>query len=70
MNFRNVTDTFLEVAKQYQADMLVAVNYIIDQHLYNKLHENGIRVDARDFAPMVTLMGIKGDTQEERTADI
>ena len=70
MNFRNSSETFVEVAKQYQQDMAIAGEYYDEQGLYARMHQNGISVDPRDFLPMIAIMGIKGDTVEERTADI
>lgn len=70
MNFRNSSETFVKVAKQYQQDMAIAGEYYEEQGLYGRMHQNGISVDARDFLPMIAVMGIKGDTVEERTADI
>ena len=71
MSFRKVTDTFLQVAKQYQQDMAEAVNYLEEQGLYGKMNSGGVKtVDTRDFAPMVALMGVNGNTPEERAADI
>ena len=70
MNYRQVTPTFLNVARQYQQDMTEASNYYKSQNFDARMHRNGLDVDARDFIPMVAFMGIKGSTREERTADI
>ena len=70
MNYREVTKTFLNVARQYQQDMAEASNYYEAQNFNARMHRNGLDVDARDFIPMVALMGIKGSTQEERAKDI
>lgn len=70
MNFRQITETFKRVAQQYQEDTRVAVDYIRAQDLTNRLKDNGINTDARDFVPLVTMMGIQGDSPEERAQDI
>ena len=70
MNYRNVTNEFLSVARLYQQDMGTAVRYIEENELKERLHQNGIAVETRDFIPMYTLMGIKGETREERDTDI
>jgi hypothetical protein len=70
MNDQNVTETFLQVAQQYQQDIAEASNYYEEQNFDARMHNNGLSVDARDLIPMVALMGIKGSTPEERTADI
>ena len=70
MNYRVVTDTFLSVAQQYDQDMTEASNYYRSQNFGARMHSNGLDVDARDFIPMVAIMGIKGRTKEERAADI
>ena len=70
MNYHQVTQTFLDVARQYQQDMTEASNYYESQKFNVRMHSNGLDVDARDFIPMVALMGIKGSTREERNEDI
>ena len=70
MNYRQVTPTFLNVARQYQQDMTEASNYYKSQNFDARMHRNGLDVDARDFIPMVALMGIEGRTPDERAADI
>ena len=70
MKFRQVTDTLLQVARQYQEDMKAAVQYYADQKLKERMNKGDLNVDARDFIPMVALMGIEGKTAQERTADI
>ena len=70
MNYRQVTGTFLSVARQYQQDMIEASNYYEAQQFNVRMKSKGLDVDARDFIPMVALMGIKGDTPEERAKDI
>lgn len=70
MNYHQVTETFLRVARQYQQDMTEASNYYESQKFNVRMQSKGLDVDARDFIPMVALMGIKGSTREERDADI
>ena len=70
MNYRQVTKKFLDVARQYEQDMAVASKCYEEQNLDERMHSNGLNVDARDFIPMVALMGIKGSTPDERAADI
>ena len=70
MNYRDVTATLLNVARQYEKDVNEAFRYYQSQNFNARMHSNGLNVDARDFIPMVTIMGIKGDTQEERAKDI
>ena len=70
MNYRQVTQTFLNVARQYEQDMAEASRYYKSQNFGTRMHSNGLNVDARDFIPMVALMGINGSTKEERAADI
>ena len=70
MKYRQVTETFLTVARQFEQDMTEASNYYEAQNFDVRMHSNGLDVDARDFIPMVALMGIKGDTREERAKDI
>lgn len=70
MNYRNVTDTFIKVAKLYQQDMLEARNYLGTQNVYVRMANKDPQVDARDFVPMVALMGIQGNTPQERAEDI
>ena len=40
MNFRNVTETFVNVAKQYQQDMAIAGEYYEKQGMYAQMHKN------------------------------
>lgn len=70
MNFRQVTETFLNVARLYHQDMAEASKYYKSQNFYERMHSKGLKVDARDFIPMVSLMGVTGDTPEDRAADI
>lgn len=70
MNIRNVTETFKKVAKQYQADMEVASRYIKFNGFDKKTRPAPIGTDARDFAPMVAMIGIEGETREQRDQDI
>ena len=70
MNFLKITDTFKKVAQQYRADTKVASDYIHERNLINQMRGNGIETDARDFLPMVMIMGVQGNTPEERAADI
>ena len=70
MKHRQVTEQLLNVARQYQQDIDVAAKYYEKQNLNARLNHDGNKVDARDFVPMVTLLGIKGNTPQERTADI
>lgn len=70
MKHRQVTEQLLNVARQYQQDIDVAAKYYEKQNLNARLNQDGNKVDARDFVPMVTLLGIKGNTPAERTADI
>ena len=70
MNFKNMTDTFKEVAAQYKTDMDVAREYIKAKGLPKTMSSPPISTDARDFAPMVALMGIEGNTPQEREQDI
>lgn len=68
MSYRQVTETLKRVAKEYQADMAYASSYIKKIGLDSKLRPLG--TDARDFAPMISLLGIEGDSQEAREQDI
>lgn len=70
MNFMNITDTFKKVAQQYSKDAAVAFNYIEEQQLYNRLKDAGSNADARDFLPLVLMMGVEGDTPDARAEDI
>ena len=70
MNYRQVTGEFLRIARQYEQDMAEASRYYKSQNLGARMQSNGLNVDARDFIPMVALMGINGSTQAERAADI
>ena len=70
MNYRNVTDTFIKVAKVYQQDMREAINYLRAQKVYARMANKEPKIDARDFVPMVALMGIQGNTPQERAEDI
>lgn len=70
MNYRQVTQIFLDVAQQYEQDMTEASNYYEAQKFNVRMQSKGLDVDARDFIPMVALMGIKGSSREERNADI
>ena len=70
MNYRQVTQIFLDVAQQYEQDMTEASNYYESQKFNVRMQSKGLDVDARDFIPMVALMGIKGSTREERNQDI
>ena len=70
MNYKNVTETFSRVARQYEQDMAEASRYYKEKKLHERMHSNGLKVDTRDFIPMVALMGIKGHTPDERAADI
>lgn len=70
MNYRKVTPVFIKVAKQFQQDMEEAVDYLEKQDLIVRMKRMNPQVDARDFVPMVALMGVVGDTKEERAADI
>ena len=70
MNFLEITDVFKEVVQQYIDDLTVAVNYIKANNLYEKLKTDSINCDARDFVPLVAMMGITGDTKETRAQDI
>ena len=70
MKYRQVTNTFLSVARQFQQDMAVASQYYKSHKFNERMQNKGLNVDARDFIPMVALMGIKGDTEAERAADI
>lgn len=70
MNYRNVTQTFIKVAKQYQQDMFEAVKYLEEQKVYERMSLKVPKIDARDFIPMVALMGIQGSTPQERAEDI
>ena len=60
----------MRIARQYEQDMAEASRYYKSQNLGARMLRNGLNVDARDFIPMVALMGIKGSTQAERAADI
>lgn len=70
MSYRKVTNTLLEVARRYQKDMDIARKCVKEQNLPARMGEDGLNIDYRDFLPMITLMGIQGKTEEERTADI
>ena len=70
MNYRIVTKTFLDVAELYRQDTAEANRYLNEYGTYTRLKEMHPGVDARDFVPMVILMGIKGDTREDRDTDI
>lgn len=70
MNYRIVTKTFLDVAELYRQDTAEANRYLNEYGTYTRLKEMHPGVDARDFVPMVLLMGIKGDTREDRDTDI
>ena len=70
MNYHQVTDIFLSVARQFQQDMAVASQYYKSHKFNERMQNKGLNVDARDFIPMVALMGIKGDTEAERAADL
>ena len=67
MNFLEITDVFKEVVQQYIDDLTVAVNYINANDLYKKLKTDSINCDARDFVPMVAMMGReRGSTMLKR----
>ena len=70
MNNRTETQTFLDEARQYQEDMHTAVTYMKEHDVFSRLSRNGVPVNTHDFIPIVTLMEVKGETKDERTADI
>ena len=70
MSYRKVTDAFKRLAKQYDFDTDVAARYIKGNQMDQYFADLGLKVDARDFLPIITMMGVEGDTPEERTKDI
>ena len=70
MNYWEITDAFAQVAKELSEDMAVAVSYLNGENLDARMQAHNVNVDSRDFAPMVALMGVEGETREERNADI
>ena len=68
MSYRQVTETLKKVAKDYHEDMRFTSSYIKSTMMTARLGAFG--VDARDFAPMLTLIGIEGDTRDAREQDI
>ena len=70
MKDQNETQTFLDEARQYQEDMHTAVTYMKEHDVFSRLSRNGVQVNTHDFIPIVTLMDVKGETKDARTADI
>ena len=70
MSYRQVTDTLLDVARRIEKDMTIARAYVKEHDFFARMHRGDLDVDYRDFLPMLTLMGIEGETEEARTADI
>lgn len=70
MNYWEITDAFAQVANELKEDMAVAVSYLVGENLDARMQAHNVNVDSRDFAPMVALMGVEGETREERNADI
>lgn len=70
MSYLDKTQVFQETALKFGEDMEHASNILKEMGLYAKLREPPVRIDARDFVPMTALMGIQGETREERDQDI
>lgn len=68
MNYKTVSDTLLRVARQYDEDMNIARAVVRELKSEERLKNKNS--DYRDFLPLITLMGIKGTTEAERTNDI